>query len=45
MNYLRECIQSIYQHADGLTFEIIVIDSGSPNDDVDTLRIDFPRSN
>ena len=43
MNYLRECIQSIYQHADGLTFEIIVIDSGSPNDDVDTLRDQFPE--
>ena len=41
-DYLRECIASIYEWTRGVTFEIIVVDNASPDEDVDVLKIQFP---
>lgn len=40
-NYIRECLASIYQHASGVEFEIVVVDNASPIQDVDSLRDEF----
>jgi len=40
--YLRECLASIYQHTQGLSFEVIVVDNASPEGQVDTLYEQFP---
>ncbi|MBZ5502483.1 MAG: glycosyltransferase family 2 protein [Acidobacteriia bacterium] len=42
VNYLRECISSIYEHTRGITFEIIVVDNASPEGGVDALKQQFP---
>jgi GT2 family glycosyltransferase len=41
--YARESIRSIYEHARGIRFEVIVVDNASPADDVDGLEDDFPE--
>lgn len=39
IDYLRECIASVYQYTRGISFEIVVIDNASPaRDDVDSLK-------
>lgn len=43
IDYLRECIESIYAHAPSLVFEIIVVDNASPEGGVDSLRQPFPE--
>jgi GT2 family glycosyltransferase len=40
--YLRECISSIYEYTQGVTFEVIVVDNASPQRDVGTLKDQFP---
>jgi glycosyltransferase involved in cell wall biosynthesis len=30
MNYLRECLKSLYETKQGVNFEVIVVDSASP---------------
>src|ERR1700730_8165906 len=42
LNYLRECIASIYEHTHGIAFEIIVVDNASPEGGVDALKEEFP---
>jgi GT2 family glycosyltransferase len=34
--YLRECISSIYEYTQGVTFEVIVVDNASPQRDIGT---------
>jgi N-acetylglucosaminyl-diphospho-decaprenol L-rhamnosyltransferase len=43
LDYLRECVASIYEHTQGISFEIIIVDNASPEGDVDTLRRQFPN--
>jgi hypothetical protein len=43
LNYLRECIASIYEHTHGIAFEIIVVDNASPEGGVDTIKEQFPE--
>jgi len=43
LDYLRECIASIYRHTHGLAFEIIVVDNASPQGGIETLREQFPQ--
>ncbi len=42
VNYLRECLASIYEHTQGIAFEIIVVDNASPEGGVDALKEQFP---
>jgi GT2 family glycosyltransferase len=43
LEYLRECIASVYQHTHGVSFEIIVVDNASPQGGVDALKQQFPE--
>jgi N-acetylglucosaminyl-diphospho-decaprenol L-rhamnosyltransferase len=43
LDYLRECIASVYRHTRGLLFEIIVVDNASPEGNVDALKEQFPH--
>lgn len=43
MNYLRECIPSVYEWTHGISFEIIVVDNASPEGNVDALKSEFPQ--
>lgn len=43
VDYLRECLTSIYQTTRGLSFEIIVVDNASPAGDVTILQQEFPE--
>lgn len=40
---LFECLKSLYQHASGLTFEVIVIDNDSGDGTVEMVRENFPQ--
>jgi|HubBroStandDraft_6_1064221.scaffolds.fasta_scaffold84221_2 GT2 family glycosyltransferase len=42
VDYLRECIASIYEFTHGVPFEIIVVDNASPEAGVDILKGQFP---
>ena len=42
VDYLRECIASVYENTDALSFEVIVVDNASPQGGVDTLKQQFP---
>lgn len=41
VDYLRECISSIYANTHELSFEIIVVDNASPQGGVETLKEQF----
>lgn len=43
LDYLRECIGSIYENTRNLSFELIVVDNASPQRGVETLKDDFPE--
>jgi GT2 family glycosyltransferase len=43
VNYLRECITSIYEHTSGIAYEIVVVDNASPEGEVDALKEMFPE--
>jgi len=43
VDYLRECIASIYDQTRNLSFEILVVDNASPAGNVDTLKEHFPH--
>jgi hypothetical protein len=43
VDYLRECIGSIYEMTRDVSFEIIVVDNASPAGDVTILEQDFPE--
>ncbi|MFZ0817423.1 MAG: glycosyltransferase family 2 protein [Candidatus Sulfotelmatobacter sp.] len=42
VEYLLECIPSIYEHTRGISFEIIVVDNASPAGDPSVLKQQFP---
>lgn len=42
VDYLRECIVSIYAHTRTVSFEVIVVDNASPEGRVESLRETFP---
>jgi hypothetical protein len=42
VDYLRECLESIYEFTRGITFEIIIVDNASPEPNVDQLLKYFP---
>src|SRR3989449_8063569 len=39
---LKPCLESIFTHADGATFEVIVVDNNSADDSVAIVQRDFP---
>jgi N-acetylglucosaminyl-diphospho-decaprenol L-rhamnosyltransferase len=43
VDYLRECIASIYQNTRDISFEIIVVDNASPQGGVEALKDQFPQ--
>ena len=43
VDYLRECIASVYEHTRDIAFEIIVVDNASSQEGVDTLKEQFPE--
>jgi N-acetylglucosaminyl-diphospho-decaprenol L-rhamnosyltransferase len=43
VDYLRDCVASIYENTRGISFEIIVVDNASPAGDVDKLKACFPQ--
>jgi GT2 family glycosyltransferase len=43
-NYLRNCIESIRMHSEGIDYEIIVIDNSSTDESVGNIRIYFPEA-
>ena len=40
---LRNCIQSVYQHTQGISFEIICVDGNSPDGSADMVAEEFPE--
>lgn len=42
LDYLRECVESIYQNTKRITFEIIVVDNASPTGDINLLKTLYP---
>jgi len=40
---LRHCLDSIYRHTEGLTFEIICVDGNSPDGSADMVAEEFPE--
>ena len=42
LDYLLECVASIYEHSAGVSFELIVVDNASPESGVDILARQFP---
>jgi GT2 family glycosyltransferase len=42
VEYLRECLASIYERTQGVEFEIIVVDNASPERGVESLREIYP---
>jgi hypothetical protein len=43
VDYLRECITSIYEHTKDVSFEIIIVDKASPAGGVEVLKQGFPQ--
>jgi N-acetylglucosaminyl-diphospho-decaprenol L-rhamnosyltransferase len=43
LSYLSECLTSIYQYTEGVSFEVIVVDNASPEGGVDVLEEKFPQ--
>lgn len=43
VDYLRECIASIYEHTHGVSFEMVVVDNASPQGGVEALKEQFPE--
>jgi GT2 family glycosyltransferase len=43
VDYLRDCIASIYEYTRGISFEIIVVDNASPDGGVECLKDQFPE--
>ena len=41
VDYLRDCLGSIYENTHDVQFEVIVVDNASPSGDVESLRREF----
>jgi N-acetylglucosaminyl-diphospho-decaprenol L-rhamnosyltransferase len=42
LDYLNECVASIFEHTSGITIELIIVDNASTKGDVRTLNEAFP---
>jgi hypothetical protein len=42
VDYLRDCIASIYANTNEISFEVIIVDNASPQEGVETLKSQFP---
>jgi GT2 family glycosyltransferase len=42
LEYLRECLASVYENTHDISFEIIVVDNASPEGGIDSLKEKFP---
>jgi GT2 family glycosyltransferase len=42
-NFLCKCLQSIYNHLENLSFDVIVVDNASTDDSVQMIENDFPK--
>ena len=43
LQYIHDCLRSLYTHTIGVSFEVIVVDNRSPECGIETLRQDFPE--
>jgi GT2 family glycosyltransferase len=43
LDYLLDCLASIYEHTHGIWFEIIVVDNASPEGKIETIEQQFPQ--
>jgi hypothetical protein len=43
LDYLLDCIASIYEHTRGISFEVVVVDNASPEGGVEILEQRFPQ--
>jgi GT2 family glycosyltransferase len=43
LEYLFDCVASIYEHTSQISFEVIVVDNASPEGGVEMLKEDFPQ--
>lgn len=42
-NLLKECLTSIYENSEGVSYEIIVVDNNSSDGSADVVRVEFPE--
>ncbi len=43
LDYLLECVASVYEHTHGISFELIVVDNASPEGRIELLNDQFPE--
>jgi len=43
VDFLRECVGSIYESTPGISFEIVVVDNASPDAGIETIKDRFPN--
>lgn len=43
IRYLKPCLESIFRHTRGLSFEVIVVDKNSTDNSVDIVQSEFPQ--
>jgi len=40
--YLKDCLNSLYQHLNGISFEIIIIDNNSQDESCEYIKTNYP---
>jgi GT2 family glycosyltransferase len=43
IRFLKPCLQSIFQHTQGIAFEVIVVDNNSTDSSVEVVQLEFPQ--